>query len=40
MSQSNNGSSKLFEIIILIGLIITAIISAWAVLTPNNLFIG
>ncbi|MCZ6103776.1 MAG: hypothetical protein E6258_06545 [Campylobacter ureolyticus] len=40
MSQSNNDSSKLFEIIILIGLIITVIISAWAVLTPNNLFIG
>ncbi|MCR8684662.1 hypothetical protein [Campylobacter ureolyticus] len=40
MAQSNNGSSKIFEIIILVGLIITAIISAWAVLTPNSLFIG
>jgi hypothetical protein len=26
--------------IITVGLIITAIICAWAVLTPNNLFIG
>lgn len=32
--------SNILGSIIVIGLILTAIITAWAVLTPNHLFIG
>ncbi|WP_229770895.1 hypothetical protein [Campylobacter portucalensis] len=32
--------SKALEILIVVGLIITAIICAWSVLTENNLFLG
>ncbi|CZE47758.1 Uncharacterised protein [Campylobacter geochelonis] len=32
--------SKALEAIILLGLIVSAIVCAWAVLTPNHLFIG
>lgn len=32
--------NKLLEILIVIGLIISAVVTAWSVLTPNSLFIG
>lgn len=32
--------SNILGSIIVIGLILTAIVTAWAVLTPNHLFIG
>ncbi|MCI6988885.1 MAG: hypothetical protein MR902_04850 [Campylobacter sp.] len=32
--------SSILEKLIVIGLIVLAIVCAWAVLTPNNLFIG
>ena len=32
--------SNLLESLIIIGLVITAVITAWSVLTPNSLFIG
>lgn len=32
--------NKVLEYLIIIGLVATAIITAWSVLTPNHLFIG
>lgn len=32
--------NKLLEILIVVGLIISAVVTAWSVLTPNSLFIG
>ncbi|WP_249321582.1 MULTISPECIES: hypothetical protein [unclassified Campylobacter] len=32
--------SAILEKIIIIGLVLSAIICAWAVLTPNHLFVG
>ncbi len=32
--------NKLLEILIVVGLVIAAAVTAWSVLTPNSLFIG
>nr|WP_089187686.1 MULTISPECIES: hypothetical protein [Campylobacter] len=32
--------SSVFEYLIVIGLIVSAVVCAWAVLTPNHLFVG
>jgi len=32
--------NKIVETLIIVGLVVTALITAWAVLTPNHLFIG
>ena len=32
--------SKAIEYLIIIGLVISALVTAWSVLTPNHLFIG
>lgn len=32
--------NKVLEYLIIIGLVATAVITAWSVLTPNHLFIG
>lgn len=32
--------SKMLEYLIVIGLIVSAVVCAWAVLTPNHLFVG
>lgn len=32
--------NKIIEYLIIIGLVASAIIAAWSVLTPNHLFIG
>lgn len=32
--------SKMLEYLIVIGLIVSAAVCAWAVLTPNHLFVG
>lgn len=33
-------NSKIFEPILVIGMVVLAIVTAWAVLTPNHLGIG
>lgn len=32
--------SSVLEYIIVVGLVISAVVCAWAVLTPNHLFVG